>query len=474
MAIPKHLEIARKGREAWNKWRSENPNEGADFTFVDFSLDENRSIAFEGFAFGEQALFVGATFGDEAQFENANFGNEAQFENAKFGDIAKFDGATFGKNAQFTGVTFGTYAQFNRTIFEENARFDSATFSRYADFSRAIFGKKARFDGATFKDSATFTAVEFGDVAQFCGATFEANAHFHGAKFEGSALFGAQRQNKRLTQYTSEVVDINASFPDAGTYFRAIDFSHVQFLGLASFAEREFLSDAVFSAARFYTPPDFRGTKHRENLDWTGVRFSFGGYQKLGPLRIPFRRWTTNSNTIKSLRRLRGIAGEIHAVDAERDLFILERQAERGIFWNDWWRADWRTRLTGWWRPLIATVLMSLYRWCSNCGRSIFLPVFWLVVSNTGFYYLYSAIIGEISSESRGALFDVTFASAIPFGATARPAFQSAVIELFEQGSPGLITIPWQIQVASAAQGITNLVLLFLAGLALRNYFKFR
>ncbi len=71
-------------------------------------------------------------------------------------------------------------------------------------------------------------------------------------------------------------------------------------------------------------------------------------------------------------------------------------------------------------------------------------------------------------------MFDLTFASAVPFGATARPAFQSAVKVLFQQDSAGSIDIPWQIQAASAVQGITNLVLVFLVGLALRNYFKFR
>ena len=164
---------------------------------------------------------------------------------------------------------------------------------------------------------------------------------------------------------------------------------------------------------------------------------------------------------------------EIHAVDAERDLFILERQAERGILWRNWWRGGWRSRLTAWWRPLISTTLMFLYRWSSNCGRSVWLPVFWLGASNVGFYHPYKLLIqhspNDAASISR-ALFDLTFASAIPFGATSRPAFQSAVKTLFE--SDGLIDIPWQIQAASAAQGITNLVLLFLLGLALRNHFK--
>ena len=114
-----------------------------------------------------------------------------------------------------------------------------------------------------------------------------------------------------------------------------------------------------------------------------------------------------------------------------------------------------------------------LYQWLSDFGHSLVRPLFWLVTSNVGFYYLYKLLIqhspNDVASTSR-ALFDLTFASAVPFGATARPGCLSAVKTLFE--SDGLTDIPWQIQVASAAQGITNLVLLFLLGLALRNHFK--
>ncbi len=336
----------------------------------------------------------------------------------EFGDRARFKGATFGYGAWFEGATFG-----------DGARFEGATFGDYAWFEGATFGDNVRFDGATFKGRASFDAAE---------------------------------------------ASVNPDVSEAGTYFHTIVFLRAQFLGPASFTNRDFKGEAIFSATGFDMLPDFRGTKHRENLDWTRVRFAFGWYPKLGLLRIPIRGWTTKSEIITRLRRLRGVAKEIHAVDAERDLFILERQAERGIFWRDWLGGGWRTWFTGWWRPLRVTFLMFLYRYSSNCGRSVLLPAVWLVVSNIGFYFLYASLIERPIASVERALFDLTFASAIPFGATARPAFQSAVKKLFEQGDYALIEIPWQFQAASAVQGITNLVLLFLFGLALRNYFKFR
>ena len=140
---------------------------------------------------------------------------------------------------------------------------------------------------------------------------------------------------------------ISSKLPEAGTYFRSISFSQARFLGRASFDERDFRREANFSASSFAVPPDFRATEHCENLDWTEVRFSFGCYLRLGRFTIPVRGWTTQNDTVTRLRRLRGIAKEIHAVDAERDLFILERQAERGILWHNWWRGSWFNRPVG-------------------------------------------------------------------------------------------------------------------------------
>src|SRR5207249_3747100 len=46
---------------------------------------------------------------------------------------------------------------------------------------------------------------------------------------------------------------------------------------------------------------------------------------------IPAPGWTTNGDTVLQLRRLRKIAEETKNHDLERDLYIEERKAERGI-----------------------------------------------------------------------------------------------------------------------------------------------
>lgn len=647
MANPHHLDIARAGRGTWNKWRKDYRNEKADFSGVDFTLDENKDISFCGFEFGDHARFDdtkfgaeaqfdsasfgidarfgcakfgfgvsfrGATFGDQARFDGATFGDDARFYDAMFGDNVRFDnakfgddswfgakgdigfGAEFGYGASFKGATFGNDAWFNDTTFENDARFDDAkfgdcahvgcstfgrgasfrgaTFGNAASFERTLFGDDAEFDDAVFGDNACFDDAIFGNNARFNNATFEGNARFgtkfgdddrFGAKFGGKASFNDAKFNNVATfesasfegdaRFTGAAFGAGARFNEAtfgsdaqfgrtifgdgarfdkaafgadarfdratfkgtaifdaarrerelvefsksphfssrfeayeapnssenlnlGSSFRSVCFSHARFLGVASFVDRDFKGEADFTNAIFDVPPDFRSAKARENMDWTRVQFKFGWYPTVGHIRIPVRGWTTHTDTVARLRRLRGIANEIRAVDAERDLFVLERLAERGIFWRDWWRGGLLTRLNGWFRPLTATILMFLYRYSSNFGRSALLPVIWLGIFSWGFYRLYlilylSLIERPLFVPVRRALFDLTFVSAVPFGSTARPAFQSVIQKLFQSES-GLLVIPWQFHAASAAQGIINVMLVFLLGLALRNYYKFR
>lgn len=473
MASDEQLQLVRQGREAWHTWRNSHPEVAVDFAGADFTSDEFKRISFAGFNMGNRADFRGARFGNEISFHGIGFSGHADFRGATFEGTADFDGvefrawanfvgATFCSSADFSGVTFRGEALFGEVIFKTDANFIRTAFNTDAQFSNAKFGGEASFEEASFTRMAMFGGARFMGKASFANTAFVGNASFNGAIFSESVSLAARAPKGELARY-----------------FKGIDFSAARFLAPADFAARDFVGESIFATAYFSEPPDFRATEHRENLDWTGVKFGFGGRLGKGLLSIRTPGWTTQTKTITDLRRLRGIAKEIHAVDAERDLFILERQAERGLLWKDWWRGGWATRLVDWWRPLTSTVVMGFYIYLSNCGRSIWRPLFWLVVLNWAFYYLYAALYEALFQRPlfawvKNALFDLTLASAIPFGATARPSFESAVRTLFQDSQSGLIQIPWQYQAVSATQGITNLVLLFLLALALRNYFKFR
>lgn len=356
MANPNHLELARQGKDAWNKWRAENPKEPADFSGTDFTLPENSCICFEGFEFSNYAHFESVTFGDlprcwespenptgGAVFDHAIFGNSANFNKAKFGKWAHFEGTSFGNETSFKGTTFGDGTSFERAMFDGWAYFDGATFTGKTGFERA----------------------------------------------------------------------------------------------------------------RFDRPPNFNDAKGWEHLSLVGTRFRFW---------CGVFRWTKDSRVVSNLRRLRGVVQKIYATDAERDLFILERMAERGVLWKSWWYGGWKSRLFGWWRPLAATILMFFYWALSDCGRSVVLPIFWFIAANAGAFYVYSRLADMPVDE---ALWNLTFANMLPFGTLAKPLSEHAVVELFYGG-----VLPPACGLVAIGQGVVNALLVFLLALALRNHFK--
>lgn len=509
MANTQHLALARQGKDAWNAWRKESPGEPADFSGADFTLDENKEINFTGLKFGEKANFRGAKFGEGVDFQVATFGYGASFDCATFGRRARFEGATFGDEASFLRATFDDRARFTGATFGDGAHFVGATFGERAFFEDAKFRHQAHFMGATFGDKAHFVGTTFGDEVDFMGAVFGGGAFFGGAAFRGWALFegttfrpGAffedttfsgnvyfnsigEHELEDLRNWISRPLDAVAKKRFEGNWnaisrtpdvMEAISFAGVRFRGHASFAGRNFRGPVDFAHAYFDQPPDFSATGGWERLSLTGTRFGFSGEIRFQPgTRRAFRRqvrfWTTNPDVATQLRQLRGIANEIRAVDAERDLFILERMAERGVLWKSWWQRGWRWRLFGWlrpdwWQPLIATALMFLYRTLSDCGRSVVLPIMWLCVANFGFYLWYARLVPKPVPE---ALLNLTVSSMLPFGVLARPALDDAVKMLFDTS-----TVTAAVQAVAAGQGLINLVLLFLLGLALRNHFRVR
>ena len=455
------LRVARRGREYWNNWRSRHQNDPVDFSDVDFTLPNNKGIQFKDFDLGKAVCFNGATFGDGVTFEAASIGDKAQFKGATFKGTAQFARTAFGASVNFDDANFEGVADFTKASFGVGASFTRVTFSDELLFRRATLGGASSFVGAILKTRGQFDDVYFGPGAMFSGAVFGDGTSFKGARLDNIASF------------EGAIFAGLASFEsgNVGEEFFAVDFSRAFFGGQVSFADRAFRGAVNFSSATFCEPPDFRATTNRENLDWTGIQFDFGKGLKIGP--ISLSSWTTRSDTVTRLRRLRGIANQIHAVDAERDLFILERKAERGFLWKQWWQSRWRAKLTGLWRPLQPTILMWLYSVLSDCGRSPVRPLAAFFAWNVGIYWIYELLTGRpLSAWADAAVRDLTIASAVPFSATARPTLLSALESLFTDVNSGLTKIPWEVQLVSAVQAVMNLVLLFLLGLALRNHFK--
>lgn len=123
----KFLKMARMGKEAWNAWLRNNPNERANFIGIDFTLENNKGICFSGFRFENHTDFSKTTFGDvpeaykvdlgkaaeqgvspegSAIFTRANFRGSVCFDDAEFGDGTRFDATIFGKSVSFDNASF--------------------------------------------------------------------------------------------------------------------------------------------------------------------------------------------------------------------------------------------------------------------------------------------------------------------------------------------------------------------------------
>src|SRR5262249_26486552 len=154
--------------------------------------------------------------------------------------------------------------------------------------------------------------TQFGPGASFAEATFAKLMQFERARFAGAVTFAGGGTDDAIPYLT---------------------FRHARFGGAASFVHRRFADRADFAYAAFDVPPTFGGVTGRERVDFQGTRF------RLREGLVPG--WTTRAGTVATIRLLRGIARDANAHDAERDLLVLERKAERGAAWKNAGDAVW-------------------------------------------------------------------------------------------------------------------------------------
>src|SRR5208337_2806542 len=109
--------------------------------------------------------------------------------------------------------------------------------------------------------------------------------------------------------------------------FLDISFADAHFDGEAVFSGRSFEQTADFTNARFYYPPNFDGVPNPGKIDFTGAHIGFAPRGKL-------LHWTEDSLIPVRLRAFRKVAEETKNHDLERDLYIEERKAERGVYWR--------------------------------------------------------------------------------------------------------------------------------------------
>jgi hypothetical protein len=502
------LDLAMKGKDAWNAWRRDPANEDVRVTFagIDFSEAPRDRIDFSGFEFGDEAdfsqcnwhgpylmafarnhaLFTGAIFGSNAYFADAAFGNLTDFKGATFGHNASFRAATFNKTANFKGATFGHEASFGEATFNKTANFKGATFGHEASFRAATFGNTNNFKGATFGHEANFTGADFGKESWFDGGVFQGRVIFTGTSRKdwdrvSGVLTGNTDEDEKVQiarkKRHENLWECYGSGPDQ---FLRISFAGARFDDEAVFSGRLFKSNANFTNAHFYFPPDFDGADNVSRIDFTGTHIGFVPKGKLIHL-------TEDSRVPVRLRAFRKIAEETKNHDLERDLYIEERKAERGVYWRQ--RREELKEAPRREKPLIALRLgahlfwiavMGVYWTLADYGRSCVRPAAWLIASGYGFYRLYLWILAPMPSKVgpldmekyEHAVRMLALGNSVPF---VGPLTIDADIKkfLFCRGF-GNCTPTEGYQLLVISQNLISIILVFFIGLALRNYFKIK
>jgi hypothetical protein len=497
------LALAAKGKDEWNKWRRDpaNERERATFAGVDFSKAPLDTIDFSGFEFGHwvdfsgcvwrgvawqfggdwergygfgirfdpkafrpgRPSFIGATFGSSARFINATFGEEAFFDGAIFDAHPSFFGATFGDGASFTKTTFGSWTSFCLATFGACARFDGTTFGGYATFNGAAFGYLANFNSALFKGGVTFIAGP------------GPNPNEEKVDPENSL----KQRHRRLWKHRGSGPDRFQSISFANARFN----SDIEISGAANFSGRTFDDVVDFSNARFFKPPIFHNVTNVVQINFSGTRIGFA---------LPGKRpWTFDSKIPIGLRALRKIAEETKNHDLERDLYIEERKAERGVYWRQFLQELKEASMTE--KPRVLGRLLTHCLWIvvlfgygalADYGRRFERPLAWLVLSVFIFHSGYASILSPLRQKVDPANKDyydqavwmLALGNAVPFvGHLSIDAGikKSLYCPCDVCGERAPIP-PLAIQVLVIVQNVVSIALIFFFGLALRNYFKIK
>jgi hypothetical protein len=465
------LALAAKGKDVWNAWRRDPANVNVEVTFagVDFSKEPNDRIDFSGFEFGDFPTFAGCMWRSLGWREVER--DPKAFKRGR----ASFVGATFGSQAFFAGVVFGNYANFAGAVFGFQAIFNGAS-----------FGSFATFEGASFGESTSFTMIAFGQDPRFDSAHFKGNVTFGGGRkelWEENVLPNVDKNEEVrfiLKKRHEESWQVNKSGPDR---LGSASFVKTRFDGPAHFVGRSNNPFLDFTNARFYSPPIFDAL-----IDITRTDFS-GAY--IGFARPGRWHWTKDSNIPVRLRALRRIAEETKNHDLERDLFIEERKAERGVYLHLRWEGLKKSPILEKARVFpqllvhFSWIVVMLGYWAlADYGRSFARPVAWFATSVFIFHLWYVSILEPFKQRAgptnavqyEAAERMLAFSNAVPFISsgifdTELKKFLFCAGDISEACTP---LRPVLFQLLVMVQGVVSIVFFFFIGLALRNYFKIR
>jgi hypothetical protein len=438
---------------------------------------------------GRQTDLSYAVFGRDANLTHVHIGDLAKLYQVQF-EYVDLSGANIGDFANFGEAVFGNESVLAAAVFGEGTDFFDAKFEDFVNFSATVFGEGTKFATAKFGDEINFAGVTFGDEADFESATFYGDVSFDAMSIEKCrrTVLDLTNQRANALQRSLEAIQRSGNEPDS---FGTLNFRAARFNGVANFFGRTFKKPADFIRVAFNQLPNFDDCSGVGRIDFYGAKFRFTG--RLGtrsefdprPI-LSTPGWTSDSQVVIRLRTFRKLAEDTKNHDLERDLYIEERKAERGVMFADYFGQRRMVLLIS---HSTWIVIMSAYWLLANYGRSFMRPLLALLVSVFIFHAWYSMVLsppgkaGE--SEFRQAVWAFTIANAVPIvGAL---TLEKEVKELIycasnppatisvEDSSPSCIPVPTTaFQLLALVQSVLSALLVFFSALALRNFFKLR
>ncbi|HJN24665.1 MAG TPA: pentapeptide repeat-containing protein, partial [Rhodospirillales bacterium] len=211
-----------------------------------------------------------------------------------------------------------------------------------------------------------------------------------------------------------------------------INFKECAFEKEANFSDANFDSSVDLTDAKFDMVPDFRRTKLSAHFTVHGVNITSQKH--------------TDSEDSDRLCRLKELASIAKDHVREQDFFALELKAKRSH------------KSSSLLRYVADVIFITLYQVLSNFGRSVTVPVFWLlgIWLSCGIYFACLPCSDPVAGICKGL---TTSASLIfPFLGASRASLKAGFA-----GSDAAVAF---------AEGGLGILFLFLIGLALRNRFR--
>lgn len=223
--------------------------------------------------------FDNALFYGKACFDDVAFLKEARFEKVLFLQVAMFRNSTFSFHARFDDTTFCGEVFFDKSLFRDIAWFQNSLFLGNTWFTDAIFLRSAFFTNSVFCGPTGFVNTVFSEDTWFDSAVFAMDAWFSG----DGAVLRSPEINQEITLvecdqesasgFAGRVTTPSQLTSPARQSFKAINATNAAFLDDAWFDNRDILKPSSFRNVLFYRRPIFHGSKLHHGVSFHNAKF---------------------------------------------------------------------------------------------------------------------------------------------------------------------------------------------------------